>query len=395
MVTRVPSAALIIGFTIQGLAIARALSHQGVHVYALVQESTRVRRLLKHPVFYTHHCEFLFARSLSGDAIVSSLLEVRAKISAHTVVLYAANDLTVLALSRNWLKLDDHYAVSWSECRHAIEMIVDKSNLPRYCELAGIAYPQTVLIDSREDLMQCTSILSAPYLVKPSTQAAAFKAKKCPTGDELRDFVDSAPPAVFPLVAQQWIEGADSDLWFYSCLADRGQDVAGLSGRKVRSSPPGLGIATVLETADSAELRDTARLLLREFGISGPVAMEFKRDATGILWFIEANVGRTEYCVDLSICAGLNLPYLEYCQATGAPLPAATKPVECVWFDTDKEPFCYLNLCLAERRMRPHEKKPVFPYFGRERPIVQIAAAIEIARKFWNRLIGKVRQKFS
>lgn len=94
-----------------------------------------------------------------------------------------------------------------------------------------------------------------------------------------------------------------------------------------------MGIATVLETVDNKQVREAPLRLLPIPEVSGPVAMEFKRDSQGRYRFIEANVGRTEHCVDLAVQAGFNLPYLEYCYVTQRPLPTIKDAVECIWFD--------------------------------------------------------------
>ncbi len=110
------------------------------------------------------------------------------------------------------------------------------------------------------------------------------------------------------------------------------------------------------------------RKLIPAFDVSGPVALEFKKGPDGEFWFIEANVGRTEFCVDLAIQAGFNIPLLEFQQAIGEPLAVSGGDIEpSVWFDTDKEPFCYLALCIQERTFRPFGKTPVFPYWGRKK----------------------------
>ena len=55
-------AALVIGFTIQGLAIARALKREGVKVYALAHESGGGLLGLKHPVFYSDNVHVLYSK---------------------------------------------------------------------------------------------------------------------------------------------------------------------------------------------------------------------------------------------------------------------------------------------------------------------------------------------
>jgi hypothetical protein len=233
-------------------------------------------------------------------------------------------------------------------------------------------------------------MLSAPILLKPNKQSFSFKTYRCETEEEFRRFVRAQIDS-WPLIAQEWIEGSDSSLYFYTCFSDSGREYYGFTGRKVRSSPPGMGIATVIETADEPGIRVAALKLLPVLDLTGPVAMEFKKDHAGNYRFIEANVGRTEFCVDLAIQAGFNLPYIEFMYTLKRPLPEIGKWQECIWFDTDKEPFSYAALCLKERTLRPHGKSPVLPYHGRERWQVRLAALAEVVRKTWGRAISKLR----
>ena len=68
--------------------------------------------------------------------------------------------------------------------------------------------------------------------------------------------------------------------------------------------------------------------------------------AQGRYWMIEPNVGRTEYCVDLAIQSGINLPWIEYCHVTGREFwsrSSVHSAQQRTWFDTDKDPLCYLR----------------------------------------------------
>lgn len=381
-------AALIVGFRIQGLAIARALSSSGISVYGL-EPASAARIELKRPVLYTSSARVLFARSLSGDALLEALLDARKSIPESRVVLYPTSDHAVMTIARNWADLEAHYDLSWAECRDRVEQVIQKTNLPALCSSAGVRCPNTVTIRTEQDLQQCVQRLKFPMLLKPNRQSFAFKTHRCETLDELYAF---AGPRLDggPLIAQEWIEGPDRSLYFYSCFSDRGAEYFGFTGRKVRTSPPEVGIATVIETEVEAGVREAARKLLPVLGLSGPVAMEFKKDALGRYWFIEANVGRTEYCVDLAIQAGFNLPDVEYRHALGEALPPVPELTECMWFDTDKEPFCYAHLCLKERTLRPHGKTPVFPYYRQERWLVRAAAVLEIVKKLYGRAVERL-----
>src|SRR5690606_27363536 len=138
----------------------------------------------------------------------------------------------------------------------------------------------------------------------------SFKTHICSSKDELYNFVSSQRDN-WPLVVQELIEGPDSNLYFYSSFLSRGRELFGMSGRKVRASPPGLGRATIIESVEDTGVREAAQRMTAQWQISGPVALEFKKDRNGSYWFIEANVGRTEYCIDLMIQAGFNVPFIE------------------------------------------------------------------------------------
>ena len=387
------SAALVIGFTIQGLAIARALSREGVTVYAIERGDESRSFSLKHPVFHSRYARFSFYESLLGEDLVEALLDVREKIPERTVVLYPASDNTVNVLASHWERLADHYVLSWSDCRHDVANIILKGALPAYCDAVGVRYPKTEVVETDRDVEACADKLQFPVLVKPNKPASSFKTHVCSNTKELLDFV-RAQSENWPLVVQEWIDGPDSNLYFYTCFLAGGKECFGLAGRKVRASPPGLGRATVIETVSDPGVSEAAQILLGAFDISGPVAMEFKKDNDGKYWFIEANVGRTEYCVDLSIQAGFNIPYVEYNYALGNSLPLPSEIEESIWFDTDKEPFCYIALCLTKKTLRPHGKRLVFPYYRNENIRLQLVAVFFACRDISSRAFKKLKRAF-
>jgi hypothetical protein len=93
---------------------------------------------------------------------------------------------------------------------------------------------------------------------------------------------------------------------------------------------------------------------------------------------IEPNAGRTEYCVDLAIQAGFNLPVIEYHHALGHDL-AALAPghsIPQLWADTDKDPYCLGTLPPGEVSRRAGPAGPVFPYRGHGDPLPLMASAV-------------------
>ena len=385
------AAVLVVGFTIQGLAIARALSEAGITVYAL-EKSLRPERVVDiNPLAYTRYATLFESDRLLGPDLVDTLLHLRSSIPEKQVVLFPTSDNTVKVFAEYWERLDEDYLLSWSESRSEIAQIIQKGALPAYCDAAGVRYPKTAVVAGASEIGKAIELLAYPVLVKPNKPASSFKTHICSDAGELRGFLEDQRDN-WPLVVQEWIDGPDNSLYAYTCYVQDGAEVFGMSSRKVRASPPGLGRATVIETCDDTKVREESKKLLKVLDLSGPIATEFKRDLNGEYWFIEANVGRTEYCVDLAIQAGFNIPLLEFACATDATLPPmSSTPKRVVWYDTDKEPFCYWALCIRQRSVRPFGKTPVFPYFKRERPAVLFAAIVATIGEILVRAFSKLR----
>lgn len=386
------TAALIIGFTIQGLALARAFRAQSIKVYVVVQEKQGQLMKRRDPASRTGLAKIFSAKNLLDHGLVEALIDCRKNIPEAHVAVFAASDNTVSALGRYWEELEQLYLLSWADCRKDILNIIHKRNLPAYCDQAGISYPRTHVVSCLDDSAEVASMLMYPVLVKPDKPASSFKTHIVGSADELKEFVRTEKGNL-PLVVQEWIEGADSCLYFYSCFLDKGRIVLGMTGRKIRASPPGIGRATIIESFEDDGVQAAAMKLIELWGISGPAALEFKKGLNGTYWFIEANVGRTEYCIDLLIQCGLNVPYFDFLLALDEELPNAPAELEQrVWFDTEKEPFSYLFLCLKQKTFKPFGKSPVFPYVGHGEPLLVCHAFLSIIRDLVGRCSRKVAE---
>ena len=191
------------------------------------------------------------------------------------------------------------------------------------------------------------------------------------------------------MLCQEYIEGGDDALYFGELLLDNGRSLFGMTGRKVLSHPPGQGQATVAETFDDAEVLRLTEQFFSGTGLSGPAALELKRDPEGRFWVIEPTIGRTEFLVELCIAAGFNQPWMEFMLACGQPgsPPASTEPR--IWCDTECDPLVYVRLCLAAKSWRPRGKQAVFPYAGHGDPKPVLRAWKRFVGQCLRRLVGR------
>ncbi|MBI5618900.1 MAG: GNAT family N-acetyltransferase [Gammaproteobacteria bacterium] len=349
--------ALVIGMSIQGLAVARALARNGVRVHAL--EQTR-----QPPGTRTRYATLHYATGVNSDRLVDILLELRPRLpSTKPVVLFPGSDNMVRAIANGWEQLAPHYALSWHESRELVLYLQNKDHLENLCDEKGIAYPKSVLVSEDADLETVFAKLAFPLLVKPIRPLSGFKAIKIQARHELFELLNQYR-ADLPYLVQEWIEGDEKQLLFCTMYMDHGRPLCHFTGRKLRSRPRGLGMGTVVESCDDEEALRISRQFVENLPLSGPIAVEFKRDPAGKYWLIEPNVGRTEYSVDLLIQNGINLPLIEYWSAQGfdVDVPPYRRPV--VWFDSERDTLAYPQLCLESGSLKPVGKHPVFPYLG-------------------------------
>lgn len=367
--------ALVIGLSIHGLAVARALAHRGIDVHALAQPA----RWRSAPT-YTRYARVHFAEDLNSDQLVVHLQALARTIPGSTpIVLFPTSDRMVGAIARGWRELSQRYALSWAHCRDLVAHMQRKDSLPELAERARVLHPRSQFVRGVESCESALAGLSLPVIVKPVQPLSRFKAFMVGSETELRGLVERYP-ADLPFIVQQFVDGGEDSLFACTTYLDHGRELCVFTSRKLAADPPGLGQGTVFVAEDIPELRDLTRQFLWGLDLSGPIALEFKRDSAGRYWMIEANVGRTEYCVDLVIQSGVDLPGIEYRHALGlAEDPRSNSPSYAPrgWFDTDKDPLCYLKY-----RRQVYEKArpgapPVFPYAGSRDVIPWIVSSIE------------------
>lgn len=357
------SPALVVGLSIHGLAIARALARQGVPVHCLSDVE-----IPPQPTVRTRYAKVHFRRGLNSGPLHSFLHELADQIgSPEKIVLFPTSDRISKAIANAWPDLTQRYLLSWSHCRDLVLQLQRKDSLVEYCERAAVRYPKSRVLERACDCESVVAGLSFPLVIKPAQPLSSFKAIRVTSQSELERCA-AQYSADLPFVVQEWIDGPEPSLYACTTYVVRGKPLYTFTSRKIAASPPGLGQGTVFETIEDETTVEVAHRFLAQLDLSGPVAVELKRDAQGTFWLIEPNVGRTEYCVDLAIQSGFNLPYVEYLHATGqspeSALPARLKP--CAWFDTDKDPRCFLANLRTLSDQQGRRRQAVFPFLGHD-----------------------------
>lgn len=353
--------AVVVGLCAHGLAITRALACAGVTVHSL--EANRAL-----PGYATRYARVTHAPDINGTGLIDALLALAGSFDPEVKpVLFLTNDNMVRTVGQQWVRLQEHYRLSWAECRERLLPLLDKASLEAHCARLGLPYPGSRLLENAEQVAGLgAGELDFPLIVKPTRPLSGFKVRLIHSASELSGLADRYAHAL-PFLLQQWVPGGDERLFFTAFYLDRGRILAAYEGQKLGSNPPAMGQTSIARSQPNAAAREIAERFFAPLALSGPVSLEVKLDADGRPWIIEPTLGRTDYWLDCCVANDVNLPVMEYAHMSGQPTPPA--PVQrdaAIWFDTERVPLSYLRFRLRTGKPAGSDWKPRFPYCGHD-----------------------------
>jgi predicted ATP-grasp superfamily ATP-dependent carboligase len=321
---------VVLGGYVNGLGVLRAVAALGVPA-AVVR--TRPFDLAHRSRFCAGSLDAVGAEQ-DAERLVE-LLEARAP-AWRGWALFPTNDWTLAALVEHRERLERAYRIV-APSREAVEVLLDKSRTAAVAAELGIAVPRdygAAVAATAED-----PAIEFPVLVKPRAGhrfAEAFGAKLFAARDrvELRRAIARVAARGIDCTVLDWVPGDDDAIHAHCTYLDGdGEPRGGLTVRKLRQGPAGIGVARVAEIApEMPELREASVALLRRIGVRGAAAVEFKRDARdGSFRLLEIN-GRSVLYNALTRRAGLDLAALAWADfVEGRPRTATPRPWPGVW----------------------------------------------------------------
>lgn len=315
--------AIVIGLDcITGLQTARILSSRGVPVIGLAGNR-------KHFSCRTNVCDRIIETDLSADSLIATLERLGPTLP-DGAVLYPCTDLSVLAISRYRQRLGYWYRIMLADAE-AVETLTDKVAFLSYAQQHGLAVPETHLLRNRAEAQAAADSLAFPCILKPPLKTWRWqrnvrsKVIKVFSREEMLEQYDRVAAYTDVLLAQQWIEGDDEQLFSCNCYyTQRGEAAATFVARKIRQWPPMTGTSCLGEECRNDAVLDETVRLFSGIKYRGLGYVEMKRDArTGKHYIIEPNIGRPTGRSAIAEAGGVELLYTMYCDAVGLPLPTA------------------------------------------------------------------------
>jgi D-aspartate ligase len=310
---------VVIGGDHQGLGIARSLGRHGVPVCVIDDETSisRASRFVQ---------QTFRVRDLRKEtSLLGALAAAQARSGLAGWVLYPTRDETVaiLAANRNALRRD--FRVPTPELT-SIRNVWDKRATYRLARQLSIPIPRTWFPRAETDLEAIE--MDGPLVVKPAIKERFFyathvKAWRADTPAELAAAFHRAAQIVKDgeVIVQELIPGGGQEQYAYCALFRDEHPLASMTVRRRRQHPSDFGRAsTYVETIDLPELAEPSITFLRAINYYGLVELEYKRDPRdGKYKLLDVNA-RTWGYHSLGMSAGVDFPYLLFCDQLGLPV---------------------------------------------------------------------------
>lgn len=312
---------VIIGLdSIQGLQAARIFADRKIPILGLAGDlglyfsSTRV-------------CEQILQVDTGSDQLLELLVELGPKLQKKAFLL-PCQEKSVLMISRERARLAPWYHMNLPD-HELVERLLDKVSFYSFAQNEGFPITRTCFLASRADAENAANSLNYPVVLKPTyrslewTRHSQQKAFKISSAGELVVMYEQHHPFASQMVAQEWIEGPDSNLYSCICYFDKDhQPVVTYTDKKIRQWLPLVGQSSLGVECRNDHIREIALRLFSSLNYRGLAQMEFKKDEkNGRYFIVETNIGRPTGRAAIAEAGGVELHYTMYCDALGWPLP--------------------------------------------------------------------------
>lgn len=311
------------------LACVRSLGRAGAHVTCAAEKNTA---LALHSRYTRNH--FLYRSPLKDPEGFLSDIERALSRFAEPPVLFALSDATLLILSRNRARWEGRALIALPP-EVSVETAFNKRSTLELAVSLSIPIPETHFLSNDDDTNEALSSFNHryPIVVKP-VMSASWREGKGIRGvvtfahgeEEARRRIKHivAESGTYPLL-EEYVSGGE---YGFEALCHRGEVLAYLTHRRLRSLSPTGGAAVLKETIEPpSDIFKHSHALIRALSWTGPIMIEWKENRkTGGHVLLEIN-GRFWGSLPLALAAGLDFPlrYAELAQGRVEPLRALQK----------------------------------------------------------------------
>jgi predicted ATP-grasp superfamily ATP-dependent carboligase len=317
---------------LNGLGIIRSLGRGVGPIYVIDRDRLN-------PAMWSRYARPILSPVLHGEEIVNSLLKLQGTLGERPV-LFNTHEMAVVTISKYRSSLAAAFRFRLPK-HETVLTLQDKARFHELATTCGLPIPRGEIFQSSSEIARKLHLFRCRVVVKPADKGHvhAGKARNIIVFDRLEDAVTGCERMLEhtgEIIVQEWVDGANNEIYF--CLFYRGRNgkiVSMFTGRKLASSPPGIGLTAYCVAAPEAReaLEPMTEAFLERIDYSGMGSMEYKWDATNRRFvIIEPTVGRTDWQEEIATLSGVNIPLEAYCHELEIPLVPRMSPCKkVVW----------------------------------------------------------------
>lgn len=272
---------------------------------------------------WSRFCRLERFPSLHGRDLIDGLTGLSRRLGQRPVLILTS-DAEVSMISTFREEITPYFRLSLPS-NEMVCTLADKALFQKFAEQEGFPVPRAVIVCDPAELSLLRN-LTFPVVIKPGDKTLVLEGKvaRAVRSDTLECALATANRMLKEakrLVVQEWIDGADSDIFFTLFTCDsNSRPMAMFSGRKLVCDPPAVGSTAVCVEAPEAadELEKISRHFISRTAYQGIGSLEFKRDKRdGRFVIVEPTVGRTDWQEEIATLCGINLPLMTYLTEVG------------------------------------------------------------------------------
>ncbi|MHB8883779.1 MAG: carboxylate--amine ligase [Methylovirgula sp.] len=325
---------------LNGLGITRSLGCGDVTTYVVDSDRT-------HPGMWSRYARPVHSKGIEGRELIDSLLKLQAGLGERPV-LFNTHEMAVLTISEHRSELESMFRFRMPK-HEMVLTLQDKTKFHQLAVANDLPVPRGEVLRASSDIFKLLSSLHFPIVVKPADkgQVHSGKAPGVVIFERLEEAVvgcEEMLQRAGEAIVQEWIDGTSDKIYF--CLFYRGRQgkiVSMFTGRKLASSPPGIGLTAYCTAAPEAResLEPMTEAFLERIDYAGIGSVEYKWDAAGRRFLIiEPTVGRSDWQEEVATLCGINIPLEAYCHELELTPPARPLPTsDIVWRASLLEPL--------------------------------------------------------
>jgi len=317
---------VVVGESLNSLGILRSLAGRGIELHVVTTTRWCAPGL-------SRHARVAIVPALDGQALVDGLKALARRLGRRAVLMLCG-DRQVDAVNDHRDELASLFQFTLPPAG-LLRTLANKATFQQFALRHGLAVPRTAVVHPGEPVAAALHDLALPLVLKPADKVQvlaghAERAVRVQARAEAEAVAARMLAGSGCVVAQEWIVGDDSDIYFALFVCDADSRVAGMfCGRKLVCDPPGVGSTGICVDAGehTAAVAREALRFIRASGYQGIGSVEYKRDRrTGRFVIVEPTVGRSDWQEEIATLCGVNLPLQAWLAECGLP-PEPPRPV--------------------------------------------------------------------